>query len=104
VLHVGDSMVYGANVQRNETFTVNLETLEPEVQHLNGGISGTAPDDYFAVIRSWVARTSVDLVVMYLFAGNDMVGMDAPHPCSDWQSILGYEGGRASLRFPSAPK
>jgi hypothetical protein len=97
-------MVFGANVRRDQTFTVNLEKLEPDVQHINGGLSGMAPDDYFVVLRSWIAREPVDLAVMYLFAGNDMVGMDAPHPCSDWQSILVYEDGRARLRFPAEPK
>jgi len=103
VLHVGDSMVFGANVAREHTFTVKLGELEPGVQHINGGISGMAPDDYLAVLRSWVAREPVDLVVMYLFAGNDLIGMDAPHPCSNWESLLVYDGGHATLRFPSAP-
>jgi hypothetical protein len=104
VLHVGDSMVFGANVARDRTFTVNLEKLEADVQHLNGGISGMAPDDYLVVLRKWVARIRLDLAVMYLFAGNDMNGLDAPHPCSRWESILVYEGGRAALRFPDAPE
>jgi hypothetical protein len=63
-----------------------------------------APDDYLAVLNSWTARERIDLAVMYLFAGNDIVGMDAPHPCSDWESLLVYEGEHARLRFPSAPK
>lgn len=103
VLHVGDSMVYGANAARDQVFTVNLEKLEPTVQHINAGISGMAPDDYLVVLRSWLARQKIDQAVMYLFAGNDMVGMDAPHPCSDWQPILDYAGDRALMRFPDAP-
>ena len=104
VLHIGDSMVFGANAPREQTFTANLERLEPAVQHINGGISGMAPDDYLVVLRSWIARVPVDLAVMYLFAGNDMVGLDAPHPCSNWQSILVYQDGHARLRFPAAPR
>lgn len=104
VLHIGDSMVFGANVPRDQTFTADLEKLEPGVQHVNGGISGTAPDDYLAMLRGWVAREPIDLAVMYLFAGNDMGGLDAPHPCSNWQSLLVYEDGHARLRFPSGPQ
>ncbi len=104
VLHVGDSMVYGANVGRRQTFTVKLEKMQPDVQHVNGGISGMAPDDYFVVLQQWVARERFDLAVMYLFAGNDMVGMDSPHPCSDWQPILTYDNGRARKRFAEVPK
>jgi hypothetical protein len=101
VLHVGDSMVFGANVPRGETFVADLEKLEPEVQHINAGISGTSPDDYLLVTRGWVARHPVDVVVMYLFAGNDIIGMDAPHPCSNWEPILAYADGHAQLRYPT---
>jgi len=104
VLHIGDSMVFGANVARDQTFTARLDELESDVQHLNGGISGTAPDDYLVVLRRWVERQPVNLVVMYLFGGNDLVGMDAPHPCSAWQPILAYDDGRARLRYTSAPQ
>jgi len=102
VLHVGDSMVFGANVARDQTFTVRLEEIEPDVQHLNGGISGMAPDDYLVVLRRWVERQPVDLAVMYLFAGNDLIAIDAPHPCSAWQPILAYDEGKARLRYASA--
>jgi hypothetical protein len=91
-------------VARDQTFTVRLDELEPDVQHLNGGISGMAPDDYLVVLRRWVERQPVDLAVIYLFAGNDLNGMDAPHPCSAWQSILTYDDGTARLRYPSAPQ
>jgi hypothetical protein len=101
VLHVGDSMVYGANVLRNETFAADLERLEPQVQHLNGGVSGTSPDDYLVLVESWVKRVPVDRVVMYLFAGNDLINLDMPHPCSGWESLLNYEDGRAHLRLAS---
>ena len=104
VLHIGDSMVFGANVPRDRTFTARLDELEPDVQHLNGGISGTAPDDYLVVLRRWVERQPVDMAVMYLFAGNDLTGIDAPHPCSAWQPILTYDDGKARLRFASAPR
>jgi hypothetical protein len=104
VLHIGDSMVFGANVPRDQTFTARLNELQPDTQHLNGGISGMAPDDYLVVLRRWVEREPVEMAVMYLFAGNDLIGMDAPHPCSAWQPILIYDDDEARLRFPSAPQ
>jgi lysophospholipase L1-like esterase len=97
-------MVFGISVPRDQTFTARLEELEPDVQHLNGGISGTAPDDYLVVLRRWVERQPVDMVVMYVFAGNDLISIDAPHPCSAWQPILAYDDGTARLRFASSPQ
>jgi len=99
VLHIGDSMVFGANVPREAAFPALLQTLEPTVEHINGGISGMAPDDYLVVLNGWLARQALDVAVMYLFAGNDLSGIGAPHPCSDWQSLLTYEDGSARLRF-----
>jgi hypothetical protein len=104
VLHIGDSMVFGANVARDQTFTARLDELEPDVQHLNGGVSGMAPDDYLVVLRRWVERQPVDLALMYLFAGNDLIATDAPHPCSAWQPILTYADDTARLRYTSAPQ
>jgi hypothetical protein len=104
VLHIGDSMVFGVDIPRDQTFAADLEKLEPEVQHINGGISGMAPDDYLVVLRRWIARHQVDLAVIYLFEGNDLNGLDSPHPCSNWQPILSYADDHARLRFPSAPK
>src|SRR5262249_27443383 len=101
VLHIGDSMVFGVHIPRDHTFAADLEKLEPDVQHINGGISGMRPDDYLVVLRSWIARHSVDLAAIYLFEGNDLNGLDAPHPCSNWQPILSYAGGQATLHFPS---
>lgn len=103
VLHVGDSLVAGVSEPRDRTFPAMLDQLEPRVQHVNGGIAGMAPDSYLVVLNSWAEREPFDLVVMYLFAGNDTRGIGAPHPCSNWESVLAYDHGRARLRYPNGP-
>src|SRR5262249_35285442 len=40
-------------------------------------------------------------VAMFLYEGNDISDLDGPHPCSGWQSLMKYEGGHATLRYPS---
>lgn len=101
VLHIGDSMVFGQGVARTQTFSARLEELQPGVQHINGGIPGAAPDDYLVVLRRWIEHHRIDLAIMYLFEGNDYGGLDLPHPCSNWQSLLTYHDGQAQLRFSS---
>jgi lysophospholipase L1-like esterase len=104
VLHVGDSMVFGHEVPREMNFSSVLGVLEPNIQHINAAISGTAPDDYLVILNSWIERASFDLAVIYLFSGNDVRAIGAPHPCSNWESILSYENGKARLRYPDNPK
>lgn len=101
VLHLGDSMVFGVGVEESETFVALLGAAQPEVDHVNGGIPATAPDEYLAALQGWMKQLRFDRVVLYLFAGNDL-DLDAPSPCCEWQSILRYEDGKAALRCPEA--
>ena len=101
VLHVGDSMVYGLGVPPSERFTTLLEQLEPDTEHINAALPGTAPDSYFAVVHAW-EQQPIDLVVMYLYSGNDYAGLDSPSPCCNFEPILKFDGGRAVLRCPAA--
>ncbi|MEO8601927.1 MAG: hypothetical protein ABI629_05070 [bacterium] len=103
VLHLGDSMTFGFGVGRDETFTAGLQRLEPQTQHINGAIPGIAPDAYYVVMRQWLARQPIDMVVMYVFEGNDLDGLDDHYPCCHWQSLLTYDPGLA-LRCPQAPR
>jgi len=102
ILHVGDSMTFGFGVGRDETFTADLQRLEPDVQQINGAIPGIAPDAYYLVIRQWLAHQKVDLSVMYVFEGNDLDGLDDHYPCCHWQSLLTYDS-EVALRCPNAP-
>jgi len=102
VLHLGDSMAFGFGLARNETFTADLERLEPGVQHINGAIPGTAPDAYLAVLKRWIATHEIDLVVMHVYEGNDLDGLDSHYPCCDWQSLLVYDAAAAGLRCATA--
>ena len=98
VLHLGDSITFGFGLPRNQTFTAELERLEPGVQHINASIPGTAPDAYLAVLQRWLASCQVDVVVMHVYEGNDLDGLDSRYPCCGWQPLLTYENGTAALR------
>jgi hypothetical protein len=102
VLHLGDSMAFGFGLERSETFTADLERLQPGVQHINASIPGTAPDAYLGILQSWIAAHRIDLVVMHVYEGNDLDGLDSRYPCCDWKSLLVYEGGDADLRCATA--
>lgn len=98
VLHIGDSLTYGSDVARDQTFVAALGRLDAGVEHVNAGVPGIAPDAYYLLIRSWIDKRPWDLVVMYLYEENDLDGLDADFPCTNWQPLLAYRGGRAVPR------
>ena len=80
VLHVGDSMVFGAGVEPDEAFPAVLGRLEPGVVHVNGGVNGTGPDYYYLLARSFLKGAGFQHVVVYLFPGNDLGDLDREYP------------------------
>lgn len=95
VLHVGDSLVYMTE-PGGLTFPEILSRMEPGTAHINAGVPGMGPDYYYALMRSWLERLPVDLVVMHLFIGNDLGDLDDVRTCSDLGPLLEYNGNPAS--------
>ncbi|MBL6975016.1 MAG: hypothetical protein ISR64_04730 [Deltaproteobacteria bacterium] len=90
VLHVGDSMVEGLGLAPSASFPAVMTRLDKGVAHLNAGVSGTGPDFYYALARSWMKVLDVDLVVLHLFVGNDFDEMDFPYAYCDDGPLLDY--------------
>jgi len=105
ILHLGDSMTFGFGVARDEAFSALLERLDPETQHINGAIPGVAPDAYLLVLRRWLALHPIDAVIMHVFEGNDVGGLDDRYPCCEWQSLLTYDQtGGVEVHCPTASR
>lgn len=102
ILHVGDSMVHGLGVLTADRFTARLARLDPDTEHINAGLPGTAPDAYLAQISAWVRSHPLSLIVVYLYEANDLEGLDAPSPCCGFEPILQAGEGRLALRCPQA--
>lgn len=81
VLHLGDSLAFGSGVPAAQRFTTLLERAEPGVAHLNGAMPGTSIDAQYLLALRALERTPVDLVVLHVFVGNDLVEVDRPYPC-----------------------
>src|SRR5439155_1668798 len=101
-LHIGDSRIWGAGVQPTDTFPARLAALEPESLHVNAGVPAIGPDGYLALARRWLPVLRPELVVVSLFAGNDLIELDSPYPCCEWGPLLAYDGPAPSLRCPTA--
>lgn len=100
VLHVGDSMVRGTSEVRSHPFTATLEKLEPDTAHVNGGVVDTGPDYYLALTLQWLELLSPQRVVLYFFAGNDLVDLGRPYLFCDNRTLLTYDDGQLRFRCP----
>lgn len=78
VLALGDSFLEAVAVSYEDTFPAVLERslsrrLGREVAIVNAGVSATSPHHYLARARHELADARYDLVLVSLFAGNDVV-------------------------------
>ncbi len=81
VLHLGDSLAFGSGVPTAQRFTTLLERAEPGVAHLNAAMPGTSIDAQYLLVLRVLEQAPVDLVVLHVFVGNDLVEIDRPYPC-----------------------
>jgi len=71
VLVMGDSVVWGPEVQNSETVSANLAQYFPEYQVLNLGVSGYGVDQYYLKLKQYISKLNPKLVVVNIFTGND---------------------------------
>lgn len=101
VLALGDSFVAGLQVEARESLTERLADLlsdrlgEPTAV-VNAAVSGWGPEQYLEAARRELSRASYDLVVVFLFVGNDTL-LEARGPLSPRPPFP-----RRTLRLPRA--
>ena len=77
ILFLGDSFVWGYDVNREERFTERLQERMPEFEILNGGISGYGTDQEFLLLQREFKSIQPDLVFL-LFSANDRRDNSSP--------------------------
>jgi lysophospholipase L1-like esterase len=98
VVHVGDSMVWGNGVERDEAFPAQLARLQPEVAHVNSGSPAAGPDADLIIARHWVEHARVALVAVYFFMGNDVQDINRAYTCCGLGPLLDWEGAEPRPR------
>jgi hypothetical protein len=115
IVIIGDSMLQGVQVRRDENLGAVLENLlstatpsAPEV--LACGLSGAAPTHYIEILRYAAQHFHPDEVILFIFIGNDFVNIHRdgdlsvdPHDRQlyyfiDDEGTLRLHGGSESMR------
>lgn len=78
ILALGDSFLAAIEVGYADTMTARLEesvsaTLGERVRIVNAGVAGWDPNHYLLELRRELARRDYDLVLVFVFRGNDIV-------------------------------
>lgn len=69
---VGDSFAAGEYLPYAKTFPYLIGAMMPELQVINTGVPGYAPDQYLMVARKYLPRYLVDITVIIFFPFNDI--------------------------------
>jgi hypothetical protein len=84
VLFIGDSFTEGFGVNDDETFPHYFEQIarriDPRVEVINAGQNACDFPEYLGLARGYVARLAPDLVVLSIYAGNDVPIEGPPGP------------------------
>jgi hypothetical protein len=72
VAALGDSFVFSM-VPYEHSFCTLIESRHANVNVLNFGVIGTAPQDYITVLQRDAIRYAPDAVILFLYAGNDFL-------------------------------
>jgi len=71
ILFLGDSFVYGSDVEAEERFTERLREDLPTVRIVNAGIAGYGTDQEYLLLQRLWPRVEPDVVVLIFCVDND---------------------------------
>lgn len=91
VVHLGDSMTYGEGVGAEETFVALLDARQPAVVHRNYGVWAVGTDFQYLLLQRILDEHSPAMIVLHVYAGNDIHDIDRPYACCDAGPLLDYD-------------
>jgi hypothetical protein len=102
VVHLGDSMTFGDGVNAEETFSALLNARQGDVAHANYGVWAVGTDFEYLLLQRILAAHSPAMVVLHIYAGNDVYDIDRPYVCCDAGPLLDYREDGPAARCPTA--
>jgi carbamoyltransferase len=112
VLLFGDSFTAGDGVSNNKRFGDLLETLIPDLEVLNFGMSGTGTDQHYLIWQEWAKGLEADGVIISALVENIRRVNSKSRPFKDDKGedriyakpYFELEGGRPVLRGVPVPR
>jgi len=102
VAHVGDSMTFGYGVDERHAFPALLNSRDENAVHVNYGVWAVGTDFEYLLVQRIVAVNRPALVVLHVYAGNDIYDIDRPYECCDGGPLLHYAADGVRPACPTA--
>jgi lysophospholipase L1-like esterase len=93
VVHLGDSLTFGSGVGETEAFPALLDARATGTRHVNFGVWAVGTDFEYLLMEKILAEQTPAMVVLHVYAGNDISDIDRPYECCDGGPLLTYETG-----------
>ncbi len=102
---LGDSYIWGFDVQADQRFTDRLQIMLPDWDVVNMGVSGYGNDQEYLAAKRLFPQVSPDLVLLMFCVGNDFVD-NASNAVNKgyYKPYFVLQGGELSLRGVPVPK
>lgn len=101
IVHLGDSMIEGADVRAHEDAASRLGALDDRFVHLNFGARWTGTDFHLLIARRVLEQVQPRQVVLHAFGGNDLGDLNGPYPCCPGGPLLVEDDPLLPARCPS---
>ena len=103
IAFVGDSFVWGYDVDEGERFTERLQATLPDLEVLNLGISGFGTDQEFLLLEKVFDALRPDLVVLVFCAENDRNDNSSSYRYGYFKPYFEVDGRRLKLKGIPVP-
>ncbi len=102
IVHLGDSMTYGEGVKAEETFPALLDARQTTAVHRNYGVWAVGTDFEYLLLLSILDTHSPAMVIVHVYAANDIYDIDRPYACCDAGPLLEYDPDWVAARCVDA--
>ena len=93
VVHLGDSLTFGSGVGETEAFPALLMRAPPARGTSTSAYGRVGTDFEYLLMEKILAEQTPAMVVLHVYAGNDISDIDRPYECCDGGPLLTYETG-----------
>ena len=93
IAFLGDSFVWGYDVEYGERFTEYLQERMPDWEIINMGVSGYSTDQELILIKKWFDHFQPDIVFL-VFCDNDLLGNRTNKMYNYYKSYFSFTGDK----------